>query len=50
MEYDIEFPYQTIGSALSPLRVDENSSSDLNEAPSRCNEEIFFTFIKNSMT
>ena len=38
MEYDTEFPYQTIGMSLSPLRVDGNSSSNFNEAPSGSNE------------
>uniref|UniRef100_A0A3Q7J9Y1 MADS-box domain-containing protein n=1 Tax=Solanum lycopersicum TaxID=4081 RepID=A0A3Q7J9Y1_SOLLC len=32
MEYDTEFPYQTIKMCLSPLRVDGNSSSNFNEA------------------
>ena len=37
-EYDTEFPYQTIGMCLSPLRVDGNSSSNFNEAPLGSNE------------
>ena len=38
MEYYTEFPYQTIGMCLSPLRVDGNSSSNFNEASSGSNE------------
>ncbi|WMV49942.1 hypothetical protein MTR67_043327 [Solanum verrucosum] len=35
MESRTEFPYQTIGSALAPLRVRENNPSDSNEGASR---------------
>ena len=38
MEYYMEFPYQTIGMCLSPLRVDANSSSNFSEASSGSNE------------
>ncbi|XP_015081299.1 agamous-like MADS-box protein AGL61 [Solanum pennellii] len=38
MEYDTEFPYQTTGMSLSLLRVDDNSSSNFNEAQSGSNE------------
>ncbi|TMW99950.1 hypothetical protein EJD97_001639 [Solanum chilense] len=38
MEYNTKFWYQTIGSGLSFLRVDENSSSNFNEALSVSNE------------
>uniref|UniRef100_M1DT80 Mads box protein n=1 Tax=Solanum tuberosum TaxID=4113 RepID=M1DT80_SOLTU len=38
MECNIEFPYQTIRSALDPLRVEENCLSDFDEGPSRSHE------------
>ncbi|XP_006340409.1 agamous-like MADS-box protein AGL62 [Solanum tuberosum] len=37
-EGDIEFPYQIIGSALAPLRVEENNSSDPDEGSSGSHE------------
>lgn len=38
IEYNMEFPHQTIGSALSLLRVDKNGSSNFNEASCTSNE------------
>uniref|UniRef100_M1DJR6 Uncharacterized protein n=1 Tax=Solanum tuberosum TaxID=4113 RepID=M1DJR6_SOLTU len=37
-EGDIEFPYQIIGSALAPLRVEENNSSEPDEGSSGSHE------------
>jgi len=42
MGCNIEFPYQTFGSALAPVRVEENILSNFDEAPSGSHEEIFF--------
>ena len=38
MEHNMGFTYQTIGSALSPFRVDRKNLSDFNETPSESNE------------
>ncbi|KAK4713389.1 hypothetical protein R3W88_019296 [Solanum pinnatisectum] len=38
MESNIEFPYQTIESAFTPLRIEKNNSSNFVEAPSGSHE------------